>query len=211
MIYMRRSRRPCRSIRAAALGICAILTAPAGVRAGTTETRTTFGTIEMVEEVRTRDPGELPIMHVATEWTKLHLRWRSADGVVAVDVIDDGTMIEARVNATVGKAFCVSSINYLQYSGVAGEHEIEDDVRAQIAWLPSGGCNILSREAATGYARTLADGAKDFAAAEDGFRARARDLFKRPLTRCLEPPFPKEGQPAWVPMPFQPLPCREPN
>lgn len=165
----------------------------------------------MVEEVRVRDPGEPPIMHVATEWTKLHLRWRSVDGGMIIDVIDDGWMIGALFTATVGEASCVSSINYLQYSGVAGEHEIEDDVRAHIARLPSGGCTILSPEAAIGYARTLADGVKDFAAAEDGFRARARDLFKRPPTRCLAPPFPKAGQPAVIPLPFQPLPCREPN
>jgi hypothetical protein len=197
---MRNPPRRHRPVHAVVLAACASLAASA-VQAGTTETRTAFGRIEMVEEVRVRDPGEPPIMHVATEWTKLHLRWRSVDG----------WMIEALFTATVGEASCVSSINYLQYSGVAGEHEIEDDVRAHIARLPSGGCTILSPEAATGYARTLADGAKDFAAAEDGFRARARDLFKRPATRCLAPPFSKAGQPAVIPPPFQSSPCREPN
>jgi hypothetical protein len=193
-----------------AVWACLTLLAPAA-QAGTVETRTAFGRIELVEEVRTRDPGEPPIMHVATEWTKLHLRWRSADGVVAVDVIDDGWMIEALVTATVGKASCVSSIDYLQYSGVAGEDEIADDLRAHIEWLPSGGCTMFSREASAGYARTLADGAKDFVAAEDGLRARARDLFKRPLSRCLAPPPPKAGQPVFVRQPFQPLPCRDPS
>jgi hypothetical protein len=207
---MRNSDWPHRLFRAAALGICASLAASV-VQAGTTETRTAFGRIEMIEEVRVRDPGEPPIMHVATEWTKLHLRWRSADGGMSIDVIDDGWMIEALFTATVGKASCVSSTNYLQYSGVAGEYEIEDSVRAHIAWLRSGGCTMLTREAAAGYARTLADGAEDFAAAEDGLRARARDLFKRPLTRCLAPAPPKTGEPILAPMPFQPLPCREPN
>ena len=184
--------------------------AASGVQAGTTETRTAFGRIELVKEVRVRDPGEPPIMHMATEWTKLHLRWRTVDGVVAVDVIDDGRMIEARVTATVGKASCISSINYLQYSGVAGERAIRDEVRAHVAWLPSGGCTILSREAAAGYAATLADGQDDFAAAEDGLRTVARDLFKRP-TRCLPLPWESWKKDGLVPvrMPFEPLPCRE--
>jgi hypothetical protein len=203
MIYMRKSDRLCRSVRAAALGTCAAWLA-AAAQAGTVETRTPFGRIEMVEEVRTRDPGEPAIMHVDTEWTQLHLRWRSADGVMSVDVIDSGWIIQAAIKG----ADCSALTAHLQYSGVAGEDEIIDGVRTLLALLDKD-CPRLPPGAT--YATTLADGAKDFAAAEDGFRAWARDLFKRPLTRCLAPSFSKEGQPAPVRMPFQPLPCREPN
>lgn len=211
------TRRRQSAVIAVALSFCALVAA-GGARAGTVETRTPFGRIEMVEEVRTRDPGEPPIMHVATEWTKLHLRWRSRDGVVSVDIVDDGWMIKAYVDATVGKASCLSSVNYLQYSGVAGESEIEAEVRDLIArLLATRGCALVSREVSADQVRTLADGAEDFAAAEVGLRARARDLFKRPPTRCLAPPpqppppRPKKGQPEilMIPEPFESLPCRK--
>jgi hypothetical protein len=155
-------------------------------QAGTVETRMPFGRIEMIEEVRTLDRGELPIMHMPNEWTKLHLRWRSADGVVRVDVIDDGRIIEAGVSAEAGKEFCISSADHLQYSGVAGEAEIKDQLRNVIASLANG-CPVVSPAAAIAHARTLADGAADFAAAENGMRVRALALFKRPLPRCLQP------------------------
>lgn len=201
-----------RSVVVVALGLGVLLAATA--QADTVETRTAFGRIERVEEVRTRDPGEPPIMHVATEWMRLHLRWRSLDGVMSVDVVDDGWRIKAYANATVGKASCVSSADYLQYRGVAGESEIEAGVRDLIARVVAGGCTLVSHEAAAVYVRTLADGADDFAAAEDGLRARARDLFKRPPTRCLvppRPPPPKKGQPEIVMIfePFQAPPCRK--
>ncbi|KRA56173.1 hypothetical protein ASD79_17595 [Caulobacter sp. Root655] len=188
--------RPRRLVRAAVLGTCVAWFA-AAAQAGTVETRTPFGRIEMVEEVRTRDPGEPPIMHVATEWTKLHLRWRSADGVMSVDVIDSGGIVQAAIEG----ADCSASTAYLQYSGVAGEHEIVDGVRTLLALLDKD-CPRLPSGAT--YATTLADGAADFVAAEDGLRSRALILFRRPLTRCLPPPmnrlFPSD--------PFNPFPCR---
>jgi len=201
-----------RSIVAATLGLGVFLAGAA--QAGTVETRTPFGRIEMVEEVRRRDPGEPPIMHVATEWTRLHLRWRSLDGVVALDVVDDGWRIKANIEVRIGQASCLSSADYLQYSGVAGEYDIAGEVRALIARLPTSGCAFFSREASAGYVRTLADGVHDFAVAEDGLRARAGDLFKRPPTRCLVPlpsPRPKKGQPEIFMAldPFELPPCRK--
>lgn len=183
------------------------------VQAGTVETRTSFGRIEMVEEVRTLDPGELPIMHMPNEWTKLHLRWRSADGAVRVDLIDDGRLIEAGVSAEAGRDLCAASADHLQYSGVAGEDEIKDGLREIIASLANG-CPVVSPAVAVAHARTLADGAADFAAAEDGLRARALQLFKRPLTRCLAPlPPPRRSKaegPRVVPISYGPPPpkCR---
>jgi hypothetical protein len=171
-------------------------------QAGTVETRTPFGRIEVVEEVRTRDPGEIPIVHVETAWTKLHLRWRSQDGVMGVDVIDNGRIIEVFLNG----ADCVARTDYLQYSGVAGELEIQDGVRELLASLDKA-CPRLPAGAA--YAPTLADGAADFKAAEDGMRTRALVLFKRPPTRCL-PPLPTKDNPFPVALrgPFDPFPCR---
>lgn len=194
----------CKSIRSRRLVGVAVLAAWSALaasvaQAGTVETRTPFGRIELVEQVRTRDPGEPPIMHVATEWTNLHLRWRSLDGVMSVEVIDSGAMIEAVVNG----ADCSASTSYLQYSGVAGELAITQGVRDLLASLEKL-CPRLPPGAA--YSRTLADGAADFAAAEDGLRARALALFKRPLTRCL-PPLSTSGA-ALVRGPFEPPPCR---
>ncbi len=212
MIYMRKSDRPCRSVRAAVLGICAAWFA-AAAQAGTVETRTPFGRIEMVEEVRTLDPGEAPLMHMPSEWTKLDLRWRSADGLVRVDVIDDGWIIKARVFAEAGKDLCIASADHLQYGGVAGEDEIKDQLREVIASFANE-CPVVSPADAVAQARTLADGAADFAAAEDGMRARALELFKRPLTRCLAPLPPprrlKNDGPEVVPMFYGPPPpkCR---
>jgi hypothetical protein len=195
-----------RLVRATVLGVCGALAASAA-QAGTVETRTAFGRIEMVEEVRTLDPGEMPFMHMANEWTKLHLRWRSADGVVRIDVIDGGWTIEARVSAEAGQDLCIASADHLQYGGVAGEDEIKDQVREVIASLANG-CPVVSPAAAVAHARTLADGATDFVAAEDGMRARALQLFKRPLTRCLAPPPPprrsKADGPPVVPMFYGP-------
>lgn len=185
--------------RAAALGVCAALAATVA-HAGTVETRTPFGRIEMVEEVRTRDPGEPPIMHVATEWTRLHLRWRSADGVMAVDVVDDGWII----GATARGADCSASSTHLQYSGVAGEAEIKDVVRELLASLDKA-CPRLPKGAA--YAPTLAQGDTDFAAAEDGLRSRALALFRRPPTRCLAP-LPTSGSMMMIMEPFQGPRCR---
>lgn len=208
---MRNSIRPCRLVSAAVLGACAVwLTAAA--QAGTVETRTPFGRIEMVEEVRTRDPGEPAIMHVATEWTKLYLHWRSADGVMTVDVIDNGWMITADIRASAGKPSCSTGANYLQYRGVAGESEIENELRTVIARFPQW-CSIVSPATGADYARTLADGADDLAAAEDRLRTRANDLFKRPLTRCLAPPpRSKKAGPEVIMMTLDgppPLPCRK--
>jgi hypothetical protein len=195
---------------AVGLGVCVVWLASAA-QAGTVETRTAFGRIEMVEEVRTRDPGEPPIMHVATEWTKLHLRWRSVDGLMAVDVVDDGRMIEANVTVGTGEPRCSTSAHYLQYRGAAGEAEIESELRALIARFATW-CPIVSTTTGTSYARSLADGASDFVEAEDGLRAGARDLFKRPPTRCLAPrPSKARGMLIPVPSPFDPFPCREPS
>jgi len=189
-------------VRAAALGVCAALVASVA-RAGTIETRTSFGRIEMVEEVRTPDPGELPIMDMPDTWTKLHLHWRSADGVVGVDVTDDGRIVEARVSAEAGKQFCISSADHLQYSGVAGEAEIKDQLQNLIASLAAG-CPVIVPPTAVAHARTLADGGPDFAVAENAMRARALVLFQHPLTRCLAPLPPprrsKKDGPEVIPM-----------
>lgn len=190
--------------RTAPLVACLVLAA-SQAHGGTVETRTPFGTIEMVEEVRTRDPGEPPIMHVATEWTKLHLRWGSTDGVVTVDLIDDGWMIEAVVAAKGASTSCITSVDHLQYSGAAGEYEIADQMRVVLAWLKT--CPGVSSKAAAGYARTLADGAADLTRAEDGLRARARALFRRTPVRCL-PPILKKDEPPVIPLPFQGPVCR---
>jgi hypothetical protein len=199
--------------QAAFLGACAAWLTAASAQAGTVETRTPFGRIEMVEEVRTRDPGEPAIMHVATEWTKLYLHWRSADGVMTVDVIDNGWMITADIRASAGKPSCSTGANYLQYRGVAGESEIENELRTVIARFPQW-CSIVSPATGADYARTLADGADDLAAAEDRLRTRSIDLFKHPPTRCLAPPPTRSNKagPEVFMMTLdgpRPLPCRK--
>ncbi len=188
---MCKSHGSCRSVPVAALGIFAALAASAAV-AGTVETRTAFGRIEMVEEAWTLDPGATPLIGMANAWTKLHLRWRSADGLMAVDVIDDGWMITADLSAGVGKPSCSTSINYLQYSGVAGEFEIQPELRAAIARFAKW-CPVVSPATGARYAATLADGAVDFVAAENGLRTRTRERFGRSPARCLTPAPPPPG------------------
>jgi hypothetical protein len=206
---MRNSVRSHPLVRAVALAGCVALLTPAA-QAGTVETRTSFGRIEMVEEVRTLDPGELPIMHMPNEWTKLHLRWRSLDGVMSVDVVDDGWMMKADITATFGKATCFTYRDHLQYRGLAGESEIPDQVRDAMMSFDEN-CSELSPKTRAAYARTLADAAQDLAVAEDGMRTRARVLFKRSLVRCVAPPpRSKSERLDPIPMPYGPPPpdCR---
>jgi hypothetical protein len=176
--------------------VAGLALAASQAHAATVEKATRFGVIAVVEEERRRDPGQVPLIHVADEWTKLHLRWTSRDGVMTVDVADDGERIEAVVDG----AGCSSSSSYLQYSG-AGELEIADMVRGVLASLDRA-CPRFAKGVA--YAPTLADGAEDFAAAEAAMRAQAVVLFKRPSTRCLPP----RDQIPMVAGPYQAPPCR---
>ena len=164
--------------------------------AATVEKTTRFGAIALVEEERRRDPGQAPLIHAADQWTKLHLRWTSRDGVMSVDVADDGEWIEA----TVDGAGCSTASSYLQYGGV-GELEIADGVRDLLASLDRICPRFVKGMA---YAPTLADGAGDFAAAEAAMKARSIVLFKRPPTRCLPP----RGEIPMALTPYQRPPCR---
>ncbi|MET0309902.1 MAG: hypothetical protein ABW023_14445 [Sphingomonas sp.] len=160
-----------------ALLALAIDSGPAAAR--TVEEETRFGSIELVVETRTRDPGEPPIMHVATEWTKLRLRWRPKTGDMRVDLIDDGggLRIEGRGHD------CLSAAQGQRYGKRLGEAALWNALRAHLDSLMAVCPRISPRQART-YRQAFAMSRDDYVAAIEAMKKRALTLFRRPLMRC---------------------------
>jgi hypothetical protein len=70
------------------------------VEARITETSTSLGAYVLIEEVSALEAGETPIMHVNRNWTKLHLRFVTADKVAIVDVVDDGQRLAIEIETS---------------------------------------------------------------------------------------------------------------
>lgn len=159
---------------AACIGISSAL-------AATVEHLTGFGKFDLVEEVRTRDPGEPPIMHVATEWTKYHLRWRSSDNVVRFALTDDGEQLSASFE---GRE-CSSRSAFQQFSGKTGEPILFDEALKQLGQTFEV-CPRVSAAERQHYAREFALSADDFVPAVEALKLSGAKKFGSWRNRCID-------------------------
>lgn len=140
--------------------------------AGVVERSISFGSVEMVEEVRVRDPGEPAIMHTKTEWTKFHLRWRSSDQIAAFTLTDDGSMVTSKFN--VGD--CLISRSGNLFVGIVGERKLLNqafaDLRKILRMCP--GLAVLERQR---LANEFAGSADDFVPAVEALKKRGATKF----------------------------------
>jgi len=152
--------------------------------AATVEQSQRFGTFALITEVRTRDAGEPVIMHVATEWTKLHLRWRSQDGSLVANLTDDGGMLKIDVES---EAKCFLSAAYQRYLGKSGEPALWQATTMAVRDLLRA-CLRVDRSAALSYTRELAQSAHDFETGVEAMKSRSIVLFGPTLKRCRPKP-----------------------
>ena len=148
--------------------------------ATTVEHPTQFGRFELVEEVRTHDPGEPLIMHVATEWTKYHLRWRSIDGVVRFALTDDGEKVAAFFE---GKD-CSSASAFQQFSGRVGEPALFHEAMQQLGELFKA-CPRVTATEHQHYVREFASSTNDFIPAVEALKQRGAKKFGSWRNRCV--------------------------
>jgi len=149
---------------------------------------TGFGAFTLVQETRTPDPGEPPIMHVATAWTKLHLRWRSKTGDMMVEIIDDGGKLEID---TEGHG-CLSATRYLLYGKRLAEPALWSDIRQALAGIMEV-CPRIEPGQREAYAAEFARAHDDYIAGIEAMKRRAVKLFGPSLKRC---PPPKDNMPG---------------
>jgi len=159
------------------LSVSLLTSAPA--RAETTEQRTAFGKVVLIQEVRRRDPGQPPLMHVADEWTKLHLRWTAATGDMMVEIVDDGRTLSIAVDGHE----CSLTSSYERYARQPGEPALQRQMRAYLQQLARG-CPRIPLVRAQAYAQAFADTRDDFVAGVEALKRRATRVFKRDLARC---------------------------
>jgi len=157
--------------------------------AKTVEQNQSFDTFALIEEVRTREPNEPLIMHVATEWTKLHLRWHSHDKTVVAELTDDGSMLRIDVKS---EAHCFSSADYQRYRGTSGEPALWQAISTTVHGLLRV-CPRVNRLAALRYSRELGQSVDDFHTGVEAMKSRSFILFGTNLKRCRPKPVkPKE-------------------
>ena len=160
--------------------------APAGSAfAATTQQSTPAGPYELVVEVRTADPGEAPIMHVATEWTRLHLRWRSADRRLILNLADDGYIMALDLDGY----DCGSRTAYLTYGKRSGAPQL----RRMLRWSLDNLVKVCPRVPAplrAAYRAEYANAERDFPAAMEAMKRKAIELYNGRLERCLPPKVP---------------------
>ncbi|WP_448661856.1 hypothetical protein ACG3SL_14380 [Sphingomonas sp. CJ20] len=164
--------------------------------AETTERASNFGAITVVEEVRTRDPGAPPVMHVATEWTRLHLRWQTQDRRLSVTLRDDGEMLDIDVSA----GDCLLFARYQRFEPAKGEPALWRSMIAAVRTQLQR-CAGIKPSAATSYQAEMRRADSDFALAVEAMKDRSRVVFGPNLKRC-RPFCHKPGQPAFF-EPFQ--------
>jgi hypothetical protein len=163
--------------------------------AATVEQSRSFGTIALIEEVRTREPDEPLIMHVATEWTKLHLRWRSEDSSLIVNLTDDGGMLQ--INVKTGFE-CFLSAPYQRFR-TGGEPALWQAMTTAARDLLRA-CPRVRRTAALSYLRELGQSATDFQTGVAAMKSRSILLWGKTLKRCR--PQPVTRQPMIITDPF---------
>lgn len=164
----------------------------ASCHAKTTEQRTEFGLLSLVQETRTPDPGEPPIMHVATEWTKLHLRWTSRAGDMTVDLVDDGSMLQIDVSGH----DCSSAAPYQRYRQEIGEPRLLAQMRMNLTELLKV-CPRVSRSQAAIYVQEFGGIKNDYVAGVEALKQRARNTFTNTLARC------RPRNDGVIPQPFE--------
>lgn len=155
--------------------------------AETVEKRIRFGSMTLIQEQWTRDPGEPPIMHVADAWTKLHLRWSAPAGDMAVALTDDGRVL----TITVEGYDCLRSSSHYRYSRRTGEPalwgQMAEHLRAFVQTCPR-----VPAVRAAAYPRAFAEAHDDFVAGIEAFKKRAVTAVAADLKRCR--PRPPEGK-----------------
>ena len=168
-------------MRLADLGSFLMLCFAAGAPsvAATVEQSRSFGTFALIEEVRTREPDEPLIMHVATEWTKLHLRWRSRDSSLIVNLTDDGGMLEIDVKT---ESECFLSAPYQRFR-TGGEPALWQAMTTAARDLLRA-CPRVKRTAALSYLREFGQAANDFQTGVAAMKSRSILLFGKTLKRC---------------------------
>lgn len=166
-------------IEAAFATLLALLAVSASVRAETVEQRTAFGAVVLVQEVRTRDPGQPPIMHMADEWTKLHLRWTAATGDMTIEIVDDGHALSIAADGHE----CALRSTYERYARQTGEPALWRQMQAYLQQLAKV-CPRISRVEVRAYGRALAGAEDDFVAGVEALKKRAALVFKHDLGRC---------------------------
>lgn len=152
-------------------------------QAKTVETKTTFGLVELVQEVRTRDPGEPEIMHVATEWTKLRLVWKSRDGDLTVRLEDDGQMLDVYVEGHE----CATRAPFQRYALQVGETGLWNSAMSNMRSIVAA-CPRITAQQKRSYVREISLAQDDFVPAVEALKSRARVVFQTDLKRCRPQP-----------------------
>jgi hypothetical protein len=147
--------------------------------AKTVERKTKIGTLLLVEENRTSDPGEPPPLHIANEWTKLHLRWIALSGDMTIDLEDDGHMLQIVVDGH----DCIGSAPFQRYRQREGEPEIWAEMHSSLLAVLKA-CPRIGADQAAIYIRGLREAGADFAVGVEALKHLARQTFRNTLARC---------------------------
>lgn len=166
-------------MRLVGLGSFLMLWLAAGtpVAAATVKQSQSFGSLALIEEV-TLNADEPPIMHFATEGTKLHLRWRSQDGSVTVDLTDDGGMLQIDVKTD---AECILSAPHQRFS-TGGESALWQAMTTAVRDLLRA-CSRVKPAAVLSYLRELGQSENDFEIGVKAMKSRSTLSFGKTLRR----------------------------
>lgn len=146
---------------------------------GTVEHRTAFGSMTLIQEEWTRDPGELPIMHAPDAWKKLHLRWDAREGDVSVELLDDGRVLQIGVRGH----DCLQAATFYHYARRTGEPALWRDMVGQLDALGKI-CPRISAERRQALNREFATARDDFVVGVEALKKRAATVVARDLNRC---------------------------
>ncbi len=146
---------------------------------GTVEHRTAFGSMTLIQEEWTRDPGELPMIHAPNAWKKLHLRWDAREGDMSVELLDDGRVLQIGVRGH----DCLQAATFFHYARRTGEPALWRDMVGQLDALAKA-CPRISAERREALSREFADARDDFVVGVEALKKRAATVVARDLNRC---------------------------
>lgn len=178
-------------IPAAIAAFCPIAS---GAEARITESRTPLGTFTLIEEVSVLEPGELPIMHVDQDWTKLHLVFSTADKVTKVEIIDDGGSLEIAIEA----AGCLSRSYPFGYDPAPSGRKLHRAMEASLNALFKL-CRTLPAAQKSRHLTELRQAHPEFGAALEALKARATTTFGGWRRRCTKYSSERPENPFWGP------------
>ena len=113
---------------------------------------------------------------------RLHLRWRSADGLAWLDLIDDGETMRGEADAR----SCRVTIHYQKYDWRAGEPRLRRRLSGMLDSMAEYCSNVAAGDRARWRSEyQLAEG--DFPAAIEEMKRRALLLFDGEMKRCRQP------------------------